>query len=189
MNIAVIGAGVTGLASAARLAAKGHQVTLFEKNNKIGGRMNQFTKDGFTFDMGPTIVMVPEVYKAVFEDCGQRFEDYVEMEQLRYIYDVYFDKDDKVRVPTDLAELHDTLEQIEPGTTHGFMKFLTDIYKRYEVARKYFLERTYRKPSDFYNMTSLIQGYKLKTLNHADNLIGQYVDNEKIQKLLAFQML
>ncbi|ATH61769.1 4,4'-diapophytoene desaturase [Staphylococcus pasteuri] len=189
MNIAVIGAGVTGLASAAQLAAKGHQVTLFEKNNKIGGRMNQFTKDGFTFDMGPTIVMVPEVYKAVFEDCGQRFEDYVEMEQLRYIYDVYFDKDDKVRVPTDLAELHETLEQIEPGTTHGFMKFLTDIYKRYEVARKYFLERTYRKPSDFYNMTSLIQGYKLKTLNHADNLIGQYVDNEKIQKLLAFQML
>ncbi|MDU2137210.1 MAG: FAD-dependent oxidoreductase, partial [Staphylococcus warneri] len=106
MNIAVIGAGVTGLASAARLAAHGHQVTLYEKNEQIGGRMNQFTKDGFTFDMGPTIVMVPEVYKAVFEECGERFEDYVEMKQLPYIYDVYFNKDDKVRVPTDLAELH-----------------------------------------------------------------------------------
>ena len=189
LNIAVIGAGVTGLASAARLAAHGHQVTLYEKNDQIGGRMNQFKKDGFTFDMGPTIVMVPEVYKAVFEACGERFEDYINMEQLPYIYDVYFDKEDKVRVPTDLAELHDTLEQIEPGTTHGFMKFLADVYGRYEIARKYFLERTYRKPSDFYNLTSLIQGYKLKTLNHADNLIGQYVKNEKVQKLLAFQML
>ena len=64
LNIAVIGAGVTGLASAARLAAHGHQVTLYEKNDQIGGRMNQFKKDGLP-DMGPTIVMVPEVYKAV----------------------------------------------------------------------------------------------------------------------------
>ena len=45
--------------------------------------------------------------------------------------------------------------------------------------RRYFLERTYRKPSDFYNMTSLVQGAKLKTLNHADQLIEQYIDNEK----------
>ena len=189
MNIAVIGAGVTGLAYAARLAAKGHQVTLFEKNDQLGGRMSQFTKDGFTFDMGPTIVMIPEVYKAVFEACGKNFEDYVEMTQLPYIYDVYFAKDDKVRVPTDLAQLQQMLEHIEPGSTHGFMSFLTDIYKRYEIARKYFLERTFRKPSDFYNLTSLVQGAKLKTLNHADDLIAQYVDNDKIQKLLAFQTL
>ena len=45
------------------------------------------------------------------------------MEQLPYIYDVYFGKNDKVRVPTDLAELQETLESIEPGTTHGFMSF------------------------------------------------------------------
>ena len=92
MNIAVIGAGVTGLAAAARLASQGNRVTIFEKNNRIGGRMSQFTKDGFTFDMGPSIVMIPEVYRAVFEECGKNFEDYVEMEQLPYIYDVYFGK-------------------------------------------------------------------------------------------------
>ncbi|MEJ7474768.1 FAD-dependent oxidoreductase, partial [Staphylococcus saprophyticus] len=85
MNIAVIGAGVTGLAAAARLASQGNRVTIFEKNNRIGGRMSQFTKDGFTFDMGPSIVMIPEVYRAVFEECGKNFEDYVEMEQLPYI--------------------------------------------------------------------------------------------------------
>ena len=55
--------GVTGLAAAARLAAKGHQVTIFEKNEQVGGRMSQFKKDGFTFDMGPTIVMVPMFIK------------------------------------------------------------------------------------------------------------------------------
>lgn len=55
MKIAVIGAGVTGLAAAARIASQGHEVIIFEKNNNVGGRMNQLKKDGFTFDMGPTI--------------------------------------------------------------------------------------------------------------------------------------
>lgn len=59
MNIAVIGAGVTGLAAAARLASQGNNVTIFEKNGYTGGRMSQFTKDGFTFDKGPSIVMIP----------------------------------------------------------------------------------------------------------------------------------
>ncbi|MFH7202893.1 phytoene desaturase family protein [Staphylococcus aureus] len=189
MKIAVIGAGVTGLAAAARIASQGHEVTIFEKNNNVGGRMNQLKKDGFTFDMGPTIVMMPDVYKDVFTMCGKNYEDYIELRQLRYIYDVYFDRDDRITVPTDLAELQHMLESIEPGSTHGFMSFLTDVYKKYEIARRYFLERTYRKPSDFYNMTSLVQGAKLKTLNHADQLIEHYIDNEKIQKLLAFQTL
>lgn len=168
MKIAVIGAGVTGLAAAARIASQGHEVIIFEKNNNVGGRMNQLKKDGFTFDMGPTIVMMPDVYKDVFTMCGKNYEDYIELRQLRYIYDVYFDRDDRITVPTDLAELQQMLESIEPGSTHGFMSFLTDVYKKYEIARRYFLERTYRKPSDFYNMTSLVQGAKLKTLNHAD---------------------
>lgn len=187
MNIAVVGAGVTGLAAAARLAAKGHQVTIFEKNEQVGGRMSQFKKDGFTFDMGPTIVMVPDVYKAVFEESGKRFEDYVDMKPLTHIFDIYFSDKDKVSVSTDLAQLSQTLEAIEPGSTQGFMQFLTDVYKRYEVARKYFLERTFRKPSEFYNPLTLYRGLKLKTFNNANQLIDNYVSNEKIRKLFAFQ--
>lgn len=95
--------------------------------------MNQLKKDGFTFDMGPTIVMMPDVYKDVFTMCGENYEDYIELRQLRYIYDVYFDRDDRITVPTDLAELQHMLESIEPGSTHGFMSFLTDVYKNMKL--------------------------------------------------------
>ncbi|MCJ1655524.1 phytoene desaturase family protein [Staphylococcus sp. NRL 16/872] len=189
MKIAIVGAGVTGLAAAARLAAHGHQVTLFEKNEQVGGRMSQFKKDGFTFDMGPTIVMVPDVYKAVFEESGKHYEDYIDMRQLTHIFDIYFSDKDKVSVSTDLPQLSQALEAIEPGSTPGFMSFLTDVYKRYEVARKYFLERTFRKPSEFYNPLSLYRGLKLHTFNKANQLIDNYVANDKIRKLLAFQTL
>lgn len=188
-NIAIIGAGVTGLAAAIRLAAKGHKVTIFEKSSQVGGRMNQFQKDGFTFDMGPTIVMMPEVYREVFQAAGRSLEDYMEMTQLPSIYDVYFPNEDKLTIPTDLAALQTLLEKIEPGTTAGFLKFLADVYKRYEIARKHFLERSFRKPSDFYNPYTLFQGLRLKTFDSADHLIKKYVSNEKVQKLLAFQTL
>ncbi|MFI3132315.1 phytoene desaturase family protein [Mammaliicoccus sciuri] len=189
MRIAVIGGGVSGLASAARLAARGHQVDIYEKNKQIGGRMNQIKQDGFTFDMGPTIVMMPEIYQDVFKYANKDINDYLEIKQLSHIYDVYFSDDDQVRVPTDLSQLRDMLESIEPNSTHGFMSFLTDIYERYEIARKHFLERTFRKPSDFYNPYTLYQGMKLKTFDKADNLIEKYVANDKIQKILAFQTL
>lgn len=189
MKIAVVGGGVSGLAAASRLSANGHQVDVYEKNKQIGGRMNQIKQDGFTFDMGPTIVMMSEIYHDVFNYAQKDMNDYLEIKQLAYIYDVYFSDTDKIRVPTDLAQLRDMLESIEPNSTHGFMSFLTDIYNRYEIARKYFLERTFRKPSDFYNPFTLYQGMKLKTFDTADNLIEKYVDNEKIQKLLAFQTL
>ncbi|ASE35495.1 phytoene desaturase family protein [Mammaliicoccus sciuri] len=189
MRIAVIGGGVSGLASAARLAARGHQVDIYEKNKQIGGRMNQIKQDGFTFDMGPTIVMMPEIYQDVFKYANRDINDYLEIKQLSHIYDVYFSDDDQVRVPTDLSQLRDMLESIEPNSTHGFMSFLTDIYERYEIARKHFLERTFRKPSDFYNPYTLYQGMKLKTFDNADNLIEKYVANDKIQKILAFQTL
>ncbi|WP_204201139.1 phytoene desaturase family protein [Mammaliicoccus sciuri] len=189
MKIAVIGGGVSGLAAASRLAANGHQVDLYEKNQQIGGRMNQIKQDGFTFDMGPTIVMMPEIYRDVFNYAQKNMNDYLEIKQLSHIYDVYFSETDQIRVPTDLAQLRDMLEGIEPNSTHGFMSFLTDIYERYEIARKYFLERTFRKPTDFYNPFTIYLGMKLKTFDKADNLIEKYVDNEKIQKILAFQTL
>ncbi|TBW84602.1 phytoene desaturase family protein, partial [Staphylococcus hominis] len=152
-------------------------------------RMNQIKQDGFTIDMGPTIVMMPEIYRDVFNYAQKNMNDYLEIKQLSHIYDVYFSETDQIRVPTDLAQLRDMLESIEPNSTHGFMSFLTDIYERYEIARKYFLERTFRKPTNFYNPFTIYQGMKLKTFDKADNLIEKYVDNEKIQKILAFQTL
>ena len=61
-RVIVIGAGVAGLAAAARLQHAGYEVTLFEKEPLVGGKMNQIREEGFTFDVGPTIVMMPELY-------------------------------------------------------------------------------------------------------------------------------
>jgi phytoene desaturase len=62
-QIIIIGSGFSALAAASYLAKSGHQVTILEKNDQIGGRARQLKKDGFTFDIGPTWYWMPDVFE------------------------------------------------------------------------------------------------------------------------------
>ncbi|SMO89623.1 phytoene desaturase family protein [Gracilimonas mengyeensis] len=90
MKISIIGAGIGGLASACLLAAKGHHVEVFEKNETVGGKMNLVEADGFRFDTGPSLLTMPFVLEQLFEECGSKLSDYLELVPLsplcRYFY-------------------------------------------------------------------------------------------------------
>ena len=89
-KIVIIGSGFGGLAAAIRLQAKGMQVTLLEKNTKVGGHAYQLVKDGYTFDMGPSIITAPDLIQRVFECAGVRMEDYLDLVKLDPFYRIYF---------------------------------------------------------------------------------------------------
>ena len=82
----VIGSGFGGLASAIRLAAKGYHVTLLEKLDALGGRGYTYKQDGFTFDGGPTIVTVPELFEELWELCGKKMSDDVDLRLMDPFY-------------------------------------------------------------------------------------------------------
>ena len=66
----VIGAGVGGLAVAARLAAQGHRVQLHERSGTHGGKLGEYCRDGFRFDTGPSLLTLPAVFDELFADTG-----------------------------------------------------------------------------------------------------------------------
>ena len=72
MKIIVIGSGFGGLAAACRLQAQGHQVTILEKRDKLGGRAYVYEQDGFKFDGGPTIITAPWLIEEIFELAGKK---------------------------------------------------------------------------------------------------------------------
>jgi len=78
----IIGSGFAGLATAASLAQKGVDVTVFEKNKTIGGRARQFQEKGFTFDMGPSWYWMPDVFENFFNRFGKTAADYYELKKL-----------------------------------------------------------------------------------------------------------
>ena len=87
-KVIVIGAGVAGLASAIRLQQAGYDVQLYEKESMPGGKMHRIHLDGYQFDLGPSIVMMPELYREIFELCGRNPDDYIPMERLDPMYRV-----------------------------------------------------------------------------------------------------
>jgi len=79
-KVAVIGAGLGGLSAAISLRAAGYEVEVFEKNERIGGKLNVLEKDGFTFDLGPSIFTLPQIFQDLFKRAGKNMDDYVRLD-------------------------------------------------------------------------------------------------------------
>ena len=77
-NIIVIGSGFGGLGAASRLLSAGHDVTILEKRDKLGGRAYVYEQNGFKFDGGPTVITAPFLFDDIWTAAGEKREEYVE---------------------------------------------------------------------------------------------------------------
>ncbi|QDI90145.1 phytoene desaturase [Salicibibacter halophilus] len=189
-KVIVIGTGVAGLASAIRLQHAGYQVEIYEKETMPGGKMYKIEKDGYQFDLGPSIVMMPELYQEVFELAGRDPNDYIPMEKIDPMYSVFFNNnEDGYEISADFIQLMKTLEGFSYEDAQGFLTYLQKIYERFLVAKNHFIQRPFRKATDFYNPYTMWQGLKLKTLGNADRFIGKHITNEHLKQMISFQTL
>jgi phytoene desaturase len=92
-KIIVIGSGFSSLSAACYLAKAGMEVDVYEKNSTVGGRARQFTKEGFTFDMGPSWYWMPDIFEKFFQDFGQKPSDYYVLDKLNPAYQIFFADD------------------------------------------------------------------------------------------------
>ncbi|KIC47897.1 phytoene desaturase [Tateyamaria sp. ANG-S1] len=127
----VIGAGLGGLAAAMRLGAKGYTVTVIDKLDVPGGRGSAIWQDGHRFDLGPTIVTVPQLYKELWAACGRSFEDDVELRSLDPFYEIRWPDGTKFVAQHDTEAMRAEVAKIEPRDVAGFDRFLEDSAKRY----------------------------------------------------------
>lgn len=79
-SVIIIGSGLGGLSAAISLKAAGYDVQVFEKNPQIGGKLNVMEMDGFTFDLGPSIFTLPQMFDTLFERAGKKMKDYVQLD-------------------------------------------------------------------------------------------------------------
>ena len=138
-KVCIIGAGFSGLAAAACLAADGFDVTVLEKNNEIGGRARKFESGGFTFDMGPSWYWMPEVFENFYNRFGHKASDFYELVRLDPSYEVVFGKDDSLEMPADYAGLRAMFESLEPGSAANLDAFLNDAGYKYLTGMNEFV--------------------------------------------------
>ncbi|MEL7260205.1 MAG: phytoene desaturase [Pseudomonadota bacterium] len=127
----VIGAGLGGLAAAMRLGAKGYKVTVIDKLDVPGGRGSAIWQDGHRFDLGPTIVTVPQLYRDLWAACGRDFDADVTLKSLDPFYEIRWLDGTTFTAQHDTDAMRAEVAKIEPRDVAGFDKFLKDSAKRY----------------------------------------------------------
>jgi phytoene desaturase len=148
LPVAVIGGGLAGLASACTLAARGHRVVLFEKNDWLGGKAAEFEQDGFRFDMGPTILTVPRVLERIFAEAGVRMADRLDLRRLDPQWRCFFDDGSMLDLRQDVSEMSESLRAYAPGTENGYADFIGMSAKLHEVSEKFFFWRSVEDITD-----------------------------------------
>ena len=138
-HIVIVGAGVAGLTAAALLSHRGYRVSLFEKQRTPGGRAASMTEEGFTFDLGPTLLFMPDVYRDTFARWGGDFDREVPMQRLRPNYRLNYADGKTLEISPLLSETMRSLELFAPGSSRGFLRYLADAADAYQRSRRLFV--------------------------------------------------
>ncbi len=123
-RIVVVGGGLGGLSAAIALASEGFPVEIVEKNDKLGGKLNVLQRDGFTFDLGPSILTMPHVFQALFDRCGRRMEDYVVFDPVVPHWRNFFEDGTSFDLTPDSEAMREQLLKLGPDVPDQFARFL-----------------------------------------------------------------
>lgn len=141
-RVVVVGGGFGGLASAARLAKLGHEVTLLERSETLGGALSLESEDGFTWDAGPTSTLLPAVIRDLFRKSGRPVEKELELEPLEVIREHRFEDDTRVAVPGgSRAAQVEAFDAMEPGLGSVWVDHVASYADVWDVLRRGYLEQ------------------------------------------------
>jgi phytoene desaturase len=184
----VIGAGLGGLAAAARLAHAGYQVTVVERHGVPGGRAGLWESEGFRFDTGPSLVLMVEYWQQLFLDVGRRLEDVVKLVQLDPNYRIHYPDGSTLEITSRMNALLENVERIEPGVTPGLLRFLARSGELYQKGLS-FVDRNMHTHGAMFSLEHASMLLGTGALGSLRTMVGKYVRDERLRDALTFQSL
>jgi phytoene desaturase len=185
----VIGAGISGLASAGLLAREGYRVTILEANGEVGGRAGVWERDGFRFDTGPSWYLMPEVFDHFYKLMGSSADEQLDLVTLDPGYRVYFEGES---APIDIQATREgnvaLFESVEPGSGAKLEAYLDSAADTYEIAKKRFLYTTFQDFKPLIKRDVLARGGKLARLllEPLATRAAKTVGDDRLQKILGY---
>ncbi len=185
-KIIVIGSGFGGLSAAIRLASAGHEVTLYEKRDKPGGRGYQYEIDGFKFDGGPTVITAPYMFDELFALGGRQREDYFDLIALDPFYRIFDEEGRPYNYYRDIERARAEVARFSPGDVDGFERFVNstvEVFKRFHpYTEKPFLH--------FRDMMKIMPDmFKTGTYLPMYHYAARYVKNDFMRRVCSFHPL
>jgi len=187
MNSVVIGSGFGGIASALRLKAKKHDVTLIEKHNDLGGRARVFKKNGFIFDGGPTVITAPYLIYELFEIFNKKPEDYIEIKSLDIWYRFLFEDGTSFDYSGNEVSMKNQIEKISKNDVKGYENLVKFTQQIFDKGFSELADVPFDQP--FFMMKQLPALINLKSYKSVYSLVSSHIKNEKLRRMLSMHPL
>ncbi|MDN7024777.1 phytoene desaturase [Methanoculleus sp. FWC-SCC1] len=188
MRVVVVGAGFGGLSIAVLLAKNGFDVTVIEKNEQPGGRASVYSENGFTFDMGPSWYLMPDVFERFFAELDRRPEDFFRLIRLDPSYRVFFGDEKAVDVSADLEDNYALFESFEPGGAEKLKGYLRESEEKYDLTMGSLLYRDYRTVLDFLDGRLLLEGMKLHLFENLETFVQNHFESDEARKIVQYSI-
>jgi phytoene desaturase len=191
MKVVVIGSGFGGLAVALRLLAKGHSVKILEAREKVGGRAYQLKENGFTFDMGPSLVTAPPLFDEIFAMFGRKKEEYFSLAALDPFYRIYFEKQKGEFVAMDYTgdpeKMVNEISKFEEGAQEKYEKYFESTRPIFEASYKRYGGKAFLRFGEFVKIFP--EMLRLNALKVMSAYVKGYFKSEYVQRALSFHPL
>ncbi|MGG5809889.1 phytoene desaturase family protein [Falsiroseomonas sp. CW058] len=189
-QIAIVGAGPGGLAAAMMLAASGARVTVYEKDQVVGGRTRTLTTpDGYSFDLGPTFFLYPRILQEIFRRCGAELEREVELRRLEPQYRLVFEEpggSTQIDASADLGRMEAEIAKLNAADARGLRPFMAENRAKLDIFRPV-LERAFETPQDMARWDMIRAIPLLRPWSTVDRDLARHFSDPRVRLAFSFQ--
>lgn len=183
----VIGSGFGGLAAAVRLGARGYQVTVLEKLAAPGGRAIVRERDGFVLDSGPTVITAPWLFEELWELCGKRLADDVDLRPVAPFYRIRFDDGTLFDYTGDAQKMREEIAKLSPSDVEGYERFLATSREIFQIGFEQLAHVPFGRKRDMAKIVPAMT--RLRSFESVYRMVSRHVKDERLRQVFSFHPL
>lgn len=181
----IVGCGIAGLASAIRLRSAGLRVDVYEMNSYPGGKLTEFSENGYRFDMGPSLFTMPQFVEELFEVAGKNVKDYFEYTRKKTVCHYFYEDGTRFQAKADQQEFAEEAANTFDVSKQTILEYFKESKKKYDLTAPIFLEKSLHKTNTYLSFGTtkalmMMRGLHVNTSLHKYNT-SKFSDNRLVQ--------
>lgn len=185
-HVAVIGAGLGGMSAAIMLARSGFEVSIFEKNSQIGGKLNLLRTQGFSFDLGPSILTLPHIFRPLFDGDGKRLEDYITLRRVDPQWRNFFEDGTVLDLWENTEKMRVELARFGPHVFEEYRQFADYSRRQYAIVERGYLSQGLDTFLQFLRFYGWREARDLEYLRSMSGSIRRRISNPYLRDIFEY---
>lgn len=188
-KVVIIGGGLGGMSAGIRLAVDNYDVTIIEKGERLGGKLNKRGGNGFSFDTGPSILTMPWVLEQLFQNANRNLTDYIKLKRIEPQWKTFFEDGTTIELTSDLPELIRQLRSVSKEDAGELFNYLNYCSKMYEYSLKSVYKKSLRGLQDLRSMHTVKELLSMDPMKTMHQGTRKFFKDKKIQQLFNFLIM